>query len=190
MDDRPHLPWGRHSCLPFVSTIWMIDRTTSASHLGLASMSESNGDNSIQLDSRNAAYVEGLLEEYLQDPASVPPVWQQYFRELTDGNGEVAGRPAPSQIQADQRLQSERPGPAAARSRAVGAAIPAPRRSTRGRLSRPRSPRRQARSARPRPAKSAAAEPRPLRPDRRRFRSRSHDHLRRPRLATRCGSAT
>jgi 2-oxoglutarate dehydrogenase E1 component len=51
-------------------------------------MSESNGDDSIQLDSRNAAYVEGLLEEYLQDPASVPPVWQQYFRGLADGNGE------------------------------------------------------------------------------------------------------
>jgi 2-oxoglutarate dehydrogenase E1 component len=51
-------------------------------------MSESNGDDSIQLDSRNAAYVEGLLEEYLKDPASVPAVWQKYFRGLTDGNGE------------------------------------------------------------------------------------------------------
>ena len=51
-------------------------------------MSDSNGDDSIQLDSRNAAYIEGLLEEYLQDPASVPPVWQKYFRDLADGNGD------------------------------------------------------------------------------------------------------
>ena len=34
-------------------------------------MSETNGDDSIQLDSRNAAYVEGLLEEVSsKDPAS------------------------------------------------------------------------------------------------------------------------
>ncbi len=57
-------------------------------------MSESNGDNSIELDSRNAAYVEGLLEDYLQDPASVPPIWQQYFRGLTDGNGGLLTAPS------------------------------------------------------------------------------------------------
>ena len=56
-------------------------------------MSDSNGNNSVQLDSRNAAYVEGLLEEYLEDSTSVPPVWQQYFRELTDGNGEILAAP-------------------------------------------------------------------------------------------------
>ncbi len=56
-------------------------------------MSEKNGNNGVELDSRNAAYVEGLLEEFLQDSASVSPVWQQYFRELTAGNGEVLAAP-------------------------------------------------------------------------------------------------
>jgi 2-oxoglutarate dehydrogenase E1 component len=59
----------------------------------MISMSESNGENSVQLDSRNAAYVESLLEEYLADSSSVPPVWQQYFRQLTDGNGDVLAAP-------------------------------------------------------------------------------------------------
>src|SRR6266576_6957201 len=56
-------------------------------------MSKSNGNGEVQLDSRNAAYVEGLLEEYVKDSSSVPPVWQQYFRKLTDGNGEVLAAP-------------------------------------------------------------------------------------------------
>src|SRR5205823_3097989 len=56
-------------------------------------MSDSNGDNRVQLDSRNAAYVEGLLEEYLQDSSSIPPVWQEYFRKLTAGNGEALAAP-------------------------------------------------------------------------------------------------
>jgi 2-oxoglutarate dehydrogenase E1 component len=57
-------------------------------------MSESNGNDSIQLDSRNAAYVEGLLEEYLKDSSSVPPVWQEYFRALTATNGDMLAAPA------------------------------------------------------------------------------------------------
>src|SRR6266705_2343345 len=31
------------------------------------------------------AFVEGLYEDYLRDPASVPPDWQQYFAEFGDG---------------------------------------------------------------------------------------------------------
>jgi 2-oxoglutarate dehydrogenase E1 component len=50
----------------------------------MQSVESSNG---LELDSRNAAYVEGLLEEYIRDPNSVPPVWQQYFRQLAAGNG-------------------------------------------------------------------------------------------------------
>ena len=51
-------------------------------------MPENNGNNTVKLDSRNAAYVESLLADYLNDSSSVPAVWQQYFRELTAGNGE------------------------------------------------------------------------------------------------------
>src|SRR5262245_15278482 len=52
-------------------------------------MSANDSDNTVQLDSRNAAYVEGLLEQYLEDVSSVPPAWQNYFRSLADGNGEL-----------------------------------------------------------------------------------------------------
>ena len=33
----------------------------------------------------NLAFVEGLYEDYLRDPSSVPPDWQRYFADL--GNG-------------------------------------------------------------------------------------------------------
>src|SRR5215213_6205188 len=56
-------------------------------------VSDSNGKDGVQLDSRNAAYVESLLQEYLEDSTSVPPVWQQYFRRLTAGNGDVLAAP-------------------------------------------------------------------------------------------------
>jgi 2-oxoglutarate dehydrogenase E1 component len=53
--------------------------------------------NALNIDLRNAAYVEGLLEEYLQDSSSVPAVWQNYFRELASGNGELlSARKQPS----------------------------------------------------------------------------------------------
>jgi 2-oxoglutarate dehydrogenase E1 component len=52
-------------------------------------MSANDTNNDIALDSRNAAYVEGLLEEYLRDSSSVPDVWQRYFNELAAGNGDV-----------------------------------------------------------------------------------------------------
>ena len=64
-----------------------------------------------ELDSHNADYVEGLLEDYLQDPASVRQFGRQYFRELTDGNGETLAasqRPRSSR----QRLQSAAATPA------------------------------------------------------------------------------
>src|SRR6266404_3789125 len=35
----------------------------------------------------NLAFVEGLYEDYLRDPASVPPDWRRYFSSI--GNGEV-----------------------------------------------------------------------------------------------------
>jgi 2-oxoglutarate dehydrogenase E1 component len=40
-----------------------------------------------EIDIRNAPYVERMLEEYLRDASSVPPGWQDYFRELAYGNG-------------------------------------------------------------------------------------------------------
>src|SRR5438093_11020893 len=33
----------------------------------------------------NLTFIEGLYEDYLRDPASVPPDWQQYFAEFGDG---------------------------------------------------------------------------------------------------------
>src|SRR5213592_2314312 len=33
----------------------------------------------------NLTFIEGLYEDYLRDPASVPPDWQQYFADLGDG---------------------------------------------------------------------------------------------------------
>src|SRR5947209_1984989 len=35
----------------------------------------------------NLAFVEGLYEDYVRDPSSVPAVWQRYFAQL--GNGEL-----------------------------------------------------------------------------------------------------
>src|SRR5436190_10812199 len=52
-------------------------------------MSAKNANDVVELDSRNAPYVESLLEAYLQDSSSVPRVWQHYFRELASGNGET-----------------------------------------------------------------------------------------------------
>ena len=41
----------------------------------------------------NLAFVEGLYESYLQDPSSVPSDWQDYFRQIR--NGDQPGRLAP-----------------------------------------------------------------------------------------------
>jgi 2-oxoglutarate dehydrogenase E1 component len=43
-----------------------------------------------EFDCLSGDYVEGMLEDYLRDPALVPSAWQQYFQQVTDGNG--AGR--------------------------------------------------------------------------------------------------
>src|SRR5690349_11691639 len=60
-------------------------------------MSATGDDTLAQLDSYNSEYVEQLLEDYLQDPASVSPLWQNYFQSLTDGNGiHVPARHKPS----------------------------------------------------------------------------------------------
>ena len=37
---------------------------------------------SSHLGGQNAAYIEALYEEYLQDPSSVPEVWRSYFDTL------------------------------------------------------------------------------------------------------------
>ena len=60
-------------------------------------MSATGDDTLAQLDSYNSEYVEQLLEDYLQDSASVSPLWQNYFQSLTDGNGiHVPARHKPS----------------------------------------------------------------------------------------------
>src|SRR3954471_5977834 len=56
-------------------------------------MSSNHEPAATHLDSRNAAYVEGLLAEYLKDAESVPPVWRDYFRQLADGNSESLAPP-------------------------------------------------------------------------------------------------
>jgi 2-oxoglutarate dehydrogenase E1 component len=43
--------------------------------------------NRLELDSHNVEYVESVLEDYLRDASSVPPVWQGYFRQLSNDNG-------------------------------------------------------------------------------------------------------
>ncbi len=45
------------------------------------------------MDSQNLPYVEGLLEDYLKDPASVPAGWREYF---ASNNGEAAVTLRPS----------------------------------------------------------------------------------------------
>jgi 2-oxoglutarate dehydrogenase E1 component len=47
----------------------------------------------LQLASHNVEYVEGVLDKYLADNASVPPAWQRYFQQLTAGNGENLAPP-------------------------------------------------------------------------------------------------
>jgi 2-oxoglutarate dehydrogenase E1 component len=53
-------------------------------------MSANGDDTQMELDSYNSEYVEALLEDYLQDASRVSPVWQEYFRKLTGGNGSTA----------------------------------------------------------------------------------------------------
>src|SRR5689334_13562093 len=39
------------------------------------------------MDSVSLEFVEALYADFLRDPESVPPDWQNYFRSLADGNG-------------------------------------------------------------------------------------------------------
>jgi 2-oxoglutarate dehydrogenase E1 component len=49
-------------------------------------MVTTNGHDSDHLPGvANLAFVEGLYEDYLRDPASVPPDWRQYFAEIAEG---------------------------------------------------------------------------------------------------------
>ena len=55
------------------------------------------------LNSASLSFVEGLYEDFLNDPASVPPDWQEYFRLQPEAQGGETGlrfRPAfrPSSI--------------------------------------------------------------------------------------------
>ena len=75
-------------------------------------MPAKSANSSVELDSQNAAYVEQLLDQFLQDGASVPPVWQQYFRELTAGNGELLTAPRrPNSSQQASSIQAVRQSP-------------------------------------------------------------------------------
>src|SRR5579884_3951155 len=47
--------------------------------------------------SLSLSFVEGLYEDYLRDPNSVPPDWKSYFQGMSEGNGAGKnGRPAPA----------------------------------------------------------------------------------------------
>ena len=50
-------------------------------------MADDANSNPLDLDIHNAEYVEQVLEDYIRDASSVPPFWQQYFSELSGGNG-------------------------------------------------------------------------------------------------------
>ena len=50
------------------------------------------------LSGGNAPYVEALYEQYLQDPASVPQAWADYFRKLQSGARETARGPIEAEL--------------------------------------------------------------------------------------------
>lgn len=43
-------------------------------------------------NSQSLEYIEGLREDFLRDPDSVPPEWQRYFHDSNEGNRRVAGQ--------------------------------------------------------------------------------------------------
>lgn len=60
-------------------------------------MSDNRTFHRLELGSSNTEYVEGVLEDYLRDAASVPVEWQHYFQELSTTNGgSLAPTPRPS----------------------------------------------------------------------------------------------
>jgi 2-oxoglutarate dehydrogenase E1 component len=66
----------------------------------MAKMSESlqAQTSTTPLSGGNAPYVESLYEQYLQDPASVPPAWRDYFRALQAGSRETARGPVEAEL--------------------------------------------------------------------------------------------
>src|SRR5579863_4493704 len=58
---------------------------------------------STPLSGGNAPYVETLYEQYLKDPASVVPAWQEYFRSLQAGARETARGPVEAELLARAR---------------------------------------------------------------------------------------
>ena len=66
----------------------------------MAKMSESlqAQTSTTPLSGGNAPYVESLYEQYLQDPASVPPGWRDYFRALQAGSRETARGPIEAEL--------------------------------------------------------------------------------------------
>src|SRR5882724_10262927 len=67
----------------------------------MAAMSESlqAQTSTTPLSGGNAPYVEDLYERYLQDPASVPATWRDYFRQLQAGSArEIARGPIEAEL--------------------------------------------------------------------------------------------
>ena len=64
----------------------------------------------------NAAAIEALYEQFLDDPDSVVDSWRQYFRSLGDGHAEIAHGPI------RKRLQQQSQSSTAGRPRVVSAA--------------------------------------------------------------------
>ncbi len=48
-------------------------------------MASKNGNGAASPGAANLAFVEGLYEDYLRDPASVPADWQAYFKSIAEG---------------------------------------------------------------------------------------------------------
>src|SRR5579864_7176991 len=48
-------------------------------------MATSNGHNPENLGTVNLSFLEGLYEDYLRNPDSVPPDWRDYFAKIAEG---------------------------------------------------------------------------------------------------------
>src|SRR5215472_12776264 len=85
----------------------------------MAKMSESlqAQTSTTPLSGGNAPYVEALYEQYLQDPASVPAAWRDYFRQLQAG---VARETARGPIEAELLARAHGPRAAAPATTAGG----------------------------------------------------------------------
>lgn len=78
---------------------------------------------STPLQGANATYVEALYEAYLEDPASVPSAWRQYFSSIGAEAGDIAHGPIVAEVGRRLRqLPGVGPAPAAARAPAAAQA--------------------------------------------------------------------